>query len=140
MANHVVLELDTTPPTINVYAPRYTIGNAISVITVESNEKLAHYQDITLIDSENNTHPLTFQRVSDTSYVGEVNFNNLPLGEVYINVRMKDEVDNLSLISSAIIEIKNSLELIRVKARDMKLIESTLSSQSMTVKLKDTNI
>ena len=136
--SHILLELDTTPPIINLYAPRYTINDSINVITIESNEKLAHYQDITLTDSQNNTHALTFQRESDTRYIGEINFNNFPLGEVYISAKMKDEVDNLSATVSAVIEIKANIEAIRVKINDSTIVNSNLQSKLRNeVKIND---
>lgn len=118
MPSYFIIELDTTSPIIEVYAPRYTTNNITNKITIESNENLAQYQDIYIIDSKGVRHDYTFKRDSDNTYVGVVKFSNYPLGIATIYARMKDEVDNFSNVASASIEIKENVGLLNLNIRD----------------------
>jgi hypothetical protein len=118
MPSYVTLELDTTSPTIEIFAPKYTTETITNVITIESNEKLAKYQDIYVIDSKGVRHDYTFEKDSDNTYVGIIRFNNYPIGIATIYARMKDEVDNFSNVATSSIEIKEGLTLLSLEIKD----------------------
>lgn len=121
MSSYVIVELDTTAPHIDIYAPRYTTRDVVNIITIESNETLADYQEIYIVDSNEVRHDLTFNRESDTRYVGAVRFNNISIGIVQIFARMKDEVDNFSNSVIKTIEVKNSLKSAVARVKDISL-------------------
>jgi hypothetical protein len=141
MSSYVILELDTTPPIIEMYAPRYTTSDTVNVITIESNESLAEYQDIYVIDANGDRHDFTFYRESNTEYVGAVRFNNIPTGIVEIFARMKDDVDNFSNVVSATIEVKNTLQSAVGKASDSESFSIDLKeSDSHFINIRDNTI
>lgn len=127
MSSYVILELDTTAPHIDIYAPSYTTSSALNIITIEADETLAEYQDIYVIDNKGNRHDFTFNRDSDNQYVGAVRFNTMPLGIVQIYARMKDEVDNFSNVASATIEIKNTLQSATAKVSDISRLNASVN-------------
>lgn len=127
MANYVIIEFDTSPPLIEIFAPRYTTRESLNTITIVSNEPLADYQDIYTIDNAGNRRNFTLQKVSDTEFTGEIQFSDFSIGIIQLYARMKDDVDNFSNVVSAPIEIKLSLELVRVKVSDRSLLNVKLS-------------
>lgn len=118
MANYVIITLDTTPPKIRIYAPKYTTKSIYNEIIIESNEELAEYQDIYAIDPKGDKHNLTFQRETDKRLVGVVRFNDMSDGIVAIHARVKDVVGNISNLASATIEIKDSISLLSLDISD----------------------
>jgi hypothetical protein len=129
--SYIVLELDTTPPEIEIYAPRYTTREILNEIKIISNEKLSAFQDIYIIDSKNNRHDYTFE-YSENEFIGFVQFNELSYGMATIYVTVKDEVYNRSALVSKTIEIKESLSRLNVSISD--------SFRSVTIKEHARNI
>lgn len=119
-SNYLILELDTTAPTLYIYAPSYTTRSAVTPITIEANETLASYQDIYIVDAEGNKKDLTFTH-EGSSLVGELSFNDYPLGIATLYVRLKDDVDNVSslyshsfsIMESEILTSKMNLEIMQ---------------------------
>ncbi|WP_100406686.1 hypothetical protein [Bacillus solitudinis] len=105
-----VLELDTTPPVIEIVAPTYTVSDAETEIIVDSNEILAEYQDIHIVDSSGKRHDVIFLYQGDYFY-GKLIFNEFSIGIATIYVRVKDEVSNLSDLAKKTIDIKKSARL-----------------------------
>lgn len=104
MANYVVLELDTTPPDLEIIAPQYTSPNIATEIIIESNEELSNYQEIYFIDSRGDRSDYIFLYDTDR-YVGIIQFNQVATGIGTLYVRLKDEVYNISAIYSKAIEV-----------------------------------
>jgi hypothetical protein len=129
MSSYLTIEFDKTSPIISVFAPRYTTNDVFNTITIESNEKLAEYQDVVIVDSEGNEHGVTFERANDKQYIGNIKFYNLPLGLTRINARMKDDVDNYSNTAYAIIDIKTSIDTIIVRASHLKSFDAKVYEQ-----------
>lgn len=96
MSSFFLLELDTTPPVTQIYCPPYVASTSVFDIEIISNEKLMSCQEIVLIDSQGIAHPLTFLQTSDTTLIGEIATENLPLGETTLSVTLTDEVKNES--------------------------------------------
>lgn len=129
--SYVVLEIDTTNPTVSIYAPNYTTQDVVNTITIEANEPVSDYQDIYLIDSLDNRHDYTFSKESDNQYVGRVRFNNLPLGVHTLYARLKDEVDNYSNVAIKSIEIKESLNKGEISISDREFKKIGISDSEM---------
>jgi hypothetical protein len=136
MPNYVLIELDTTSPQIEVFAPRYTTDDIINKITIESNEKLANYQEVYVIDSKGLRHDYTFSRDSENTFTGIIRFINYPLGIATIYARMKDEVDNFSNIASTSIEIKEGLTLLSLDIKDSAM-NIEIKDGSMRIEIED---
>jgi hypothetical protein len=118
MSGYVIIGLDTTKPEIEIYAPKYTTKEITNTITIKSNEALADYQEIYVIDSYGDRYDYTFEKESNSEFVGLIKFSNLPIGVVTIYARMKDDVDNYSDTVSLPINLKESLSLLKVDIRD----------------------
>ena len=97
--NSFTLELDTTPPTLEIISPQYTLRNTETEIIIQANEELALYQDIYIIDPDGVRHDFTFSHQGDSFY-GLVTLSELPLGISTIYAQVKDEVHNLSPLTS----------------------------------------
>lgn len=138
MTSYVLIELDTTPPDINIYVPSYTTNDLTNEIIIESNESLSNYQEVYVIDSNGDKHDYVFEKVSDKQFLGIVKFANFPMGTSTIYARMKDEVDNLSEIASKSFVIKESLTLLVLDIKDLQRdIESI--DKSMKIDIKDSS-
>lgn len=133
MASFIEVHLDTTAPTIQIYAPSYTTKEAINRIIIESNEKLDNYQEIYVIDSRGERYNYNFFHESDNIFIGQIQFMNL-IGIVTIYARMKDEVGNLSNLVSKSIEVKEYISLLNVKISDKQMnITNKHKSQNITI-------
>lgn len=97
--NHLYLELDTTAPILEIFAPNYTTRSSNTIITIKSNEMLSSYQEIFIIDSENNRNDLTFSLDND-SLTGNIFLHGYSIGIAILYVRLKDIVENVSSLYS----------------------------------------
>jgi hypothetical protein len=138
MASYMVLTIDTKNPTVEIYAPSYTTKDVMNTITIEADEPIANYQDIYVIDSSNQRHDYTFEKVSDNQYVGRVRFNTMPLGVATIYARVKDEVENYSNIAMKTFEIKDSIHKGNISISDKPLVLAKVSDKEMiNAKVRD---
>lgn len=95
MSSFFNLTLDTTPPSLNIISPDYSVQTMGDEIQVVSSEKLSSFQEIYFIDSAGKRFNCTFNNNEDNVLIGEVYFNcSVGVGNLY--VRVKDEVDNIS--------------------------------------------
>ncbi|MBU8908490.1 hypothetical protein [Desertibacillus haloalkaliphilus] len=130
MPSSFVLELDTTPPTLEITAPSYTVPSQETEIIIEANEPLDEFQDIYIIDGKGTRHDVIFQFGKDHFY-GKLSFSQMSIGIATIYVRLKDEVHNLSAVYEKTIDIKyaahiflnvfDSNRLMDVSASDRKI-------------------
>lgn len=141
MSSYIVLELDTTPPEIDVYCPSYTTTDLSNEITIVSNNDiLAESQEIYVIDSNGERHDYTFQRERDNEFVGIVKFALFPIGMATIYVRMVDDVGNVSNLISKSFEIKESLTILTLDINDKKSnIDIENKSKNIMINSKSTN-
>ena len=114
MSSYVYLELDRTPPIIEIYAPSYTTKDLVNEIIIQSNEKSSLSQnEIYAIDSNGDRHEYTFDYMDDINqFVGLIKFSNFPVGIATIYARVRDEVGNMSNRVSKSINIKESLTML----------------------------
>jgi hypothetical protein len=146
--SYVVLTIDTTNPTVTIYAPSYTTQDVVNTITVEADEPIADYQDIYIVDSQSVRHDYVFAKEDENTYVGRVRFNDLPLGVHTMYARVKDDVDNYSNVAMKVFEVKESLykgnvtvnhrEMADVNISDLRTISTDVSDSKMAnVKIND---
>lgn len=99
IASFFELELDTTPPNIEILSPSYTTKSASIEIMIEADEELSSYQNIYLVDNNGETHPLVFKHMGN--YLeGVIATNMIPVGVATIYAQLKDTVDNISKLVS----------------------------------------
>lgn len=110
--------MDTIAPKLEIISPQYTTREMQNTITIQANEEVSSYQEIYIIDSNNNRHDYTFSKVGEDKYVGYLNFYDYPIGIVTIYARLKDTVDNISNLFSKTMEIKDSIPFIHLKIND----------------------
>jgi hypothetical protein len=107
LSSYIYLTLDTTPPEIDIFTPNYTTNSARTEITVTSNEPLAQWQDVYIIDSLGRRHDVVFRNDGD-ELVGEIIFDGYPLGISTVYARVMDEVGNKSALASKSFNIVSS--------------------------------
>lgn len=133
MASFVVIEFDRTKPTIEVHAPNYTTNEIVNVITIEASESLSSYQEFYIIDSQGGRHDYTFFQEAPNTYIGRIRFNTVPVGILNLYARVKDEVENISDLAVASIELKQDFQLLKMEVshwtRDIKNSHRPHSSQ-----------
>lgn len=117
--DYIIVELDTTAPTIEIYAPAYTTREASVEITVSANETLGRSNEVYIIDESGTRHDYTFD-LFDNQMVGVIDFNGFPLGLARLFVRVKDTVDNVSELYEKVITIKDSLTILSLDISDSK--------------------
>lgn len=99
IASFFELELDTTPPDIEILSPSYTTNVAPIEVIIEANEELSSFQNVYLVDNNGNSHPLTFSHQG--SYLkGIIKPSMIPVGVTTIYAQVKDTVDNISNLVS----------------------------------------
>lgn len=115
MEGYFTLILDTTGPVITAYSPQYSDRNHSNEIRFVSNETLANYQNIYIIDSQGVTHNVIFSFNGIDEYTGNVVFSNYPMGVASIYGQFKDDVGNLSNISITQVNIISTLDALVLK-------------------------
>lgn len=140
MSSYIVLTLDTTSPYIDIYAPEYTTPDITNVITVKSDEPLSDFQEIYALDINNVRYDYTFTKnARGDEFTGRIKFDSQPIGDIRLFATVKDEVDNVSNIATATINLKDSVPLLRIEeahwnmrlnselnVRRLKFTESTM--------------
>lgn len=137
MVSFVTIEIDTSSPRIVMHLPRYTVENAVNEITIEASEALDTHQDIYMMDANGEKIPLTFERESDTRYLGLVQFTNVPLGIHTIYAQMRDTVGNLSNIVTGTIEVKDSIRQSFVQLSDKAMRKARISDEDRSIHVVD---
>lgn len=140
ISSYVLIELDTTPPKIDIYAPRYTTRSFENLITIESNDILDSFQEIYVIDSLGNRHDYTFLR-QERRLFGTVKFNSLPLGTVTLFAKIKDDVGNESVLYQTRIELKENLSTLKLETSEsVREINIQISCRNITFETLTRNI
>lgn len=142
MASYVLIELDTSPPLIEIYAPGYTTKDIVNQISIVSDEELDNTHEVYSEDSTGEVRHYTFHKTAPNTFTGLIRFSNA-LGIVTVYARVKDTVGNFSNVVSKSIEIKESLNLLTMEvsehARELntvdKCTEPHISSQTRNVEV-----
>jgi len=128
MANFFKVELDTTPPSVSITAPSYTIPHIDTEIIISSDEPLDNYQEFFIVDSAGNRHDVIFDYRGD-SFRGVIDFWDYALGIATVYARVRDEVHNLSEIVMATIDIKKAAQVfitIEDTFKDIQITENIM--------------
>jgi len=128
MANFFKVELDTTPPSVSITAPSYTIPHIDTEIIITANEPLDKYQEFFIVDSAGTRHDLIFDYRGD-SFRGVIDFWDYALGIATVYARVRDEVHNLSEIVMATIDIKKAAQVfitIEDTFKDIQITENIM--------------
>lgn len=108
MAGYFTLGFDTTGPHIEIYAPKYTDRVSNNYIRIVSDEKLSSFQNIYVIDSKGVKHDVIFSFDGNNTLLGNIVFNDYPIGVTTIFAQLKDDVDNMSNLATAHISVITS--------------------------------
>ncbi|MBO0962389.1 hypothetical protein J1P26_22055 [Neobacillus sp. MM2021_6] len=126
--NYILLELDTTAPTLEIYAPNYTTRSALTPVTIQANEPLSSYQEVYIVDALGGRHDLTFAH-EDDNLVGYLSLNGYPLGIATLYCRLMDTVDNLSSLYSHSFSIMES-EILTAEM-SLQFMDNAMQVQTM---------
>lgn len=126
--DYIIVELDTTAPIVEIYAPAYTTREATVEVTIEADEELGTSNEIYIIDESGTRHNYTFSRYGN-QLVGTLDFNGFPLGLARLFVRVKDTVDNVSELYEKSITIRESLTILNPVISDSK--KSNIQNQDI---------
>lgn len=138
MASYVYLNIDTTSPNIEIYAPSYTTVDILNEITIQADEQLSlNNTEIYIIDSEGSRQDYTFLLDGD-KYVGQVKFTGYTVGSIVtIYARVADEVGNISNLVSKPIHIADSIVFLTVEIDDKELVYANVSDNQRSVESSD---
>jgi hypothetical protein len=103
----IEVELDLTPPTVEIFAPSIIISQSFETITIEANENLDIQHSIYIIDSLGTRHDYTFHLETERKLVNTISFENIPKGLTTLFVIVYDEVLNKSSIYKKNINVGN---------------------------------
>ncbi|MFZ7103345.1 MAG: hypothetical protein ACOWWO_11920 [Peptococcaceae bacterium] len=119
MSSYFTLELDTTSPSLEIFAPDYTMKDTETEIRITANENLSTFQEIYIIDSLGQRHDHIFAYQGNV-FAGILNFNNFPSGPATIYAYLKDDLYNLASITKTIAVISDQV---------LKIITDELSNK-----------
>lgn len=122
MSASFVLELDTGGPQLNVVGPYYTVPYAHTEFVIEASETLGTWQDIYVIDSGGNKHPL-IMTIAGKTCTGSYNFADCTLGIATLYIRLEDDVHNLSETAQFTINILLGGIVSIIAREDVRLLE-----------------
>ena len=105
MSSFLTVNLDTTKPSVEIYAPNYVATNSIMEVIVMANEDLDIFQDI-YMSYEGVSVPLTFSQ-ENNKFKGLVSLHGIPEGKLEISVQVRDTVYNMS---DKVVKTINALE------------------------------
>ena len=105
MSSFLTVNLDTTKPSVEIYAPNYVATNSIMEVLIVANENLDIYQDVQMVYGDISI-PLIFSQ-ENNKLKGLVSLHGIPEGMLEISVQVRDIVHNLS---DKVVKTVNALE------------------------------
>ena len=99
MSNWFCLELDTTPPAIEIFVPPYISFDKPMPISIVSNELLLDFQEFYIVDAEGYRHDIILN-LNDDHFSGTTQLNDFVVGVATIYCRVLDVVGNASNLVS----------------------------------------
>jgi hypothetical protein len=124
MASYITLELDTTSPTVEIYAPNNTTVNTDTFYTISANEPLLNIQEFYFLDAKKQRHDVTL-KYTGNGFEGIISYNNFAEGMATFVVQVYDEVMNKSKRYAHNINVEET--------RDMKL-ELEMTPRQLAIK------
>lgn len=120
MSSYFLLDLDTTAPNVEIYAPYFTTPTATAYIFIEADEPLDNWQEIYTIDSEGTRRDYTFHFDGNNRFMGSIVMVDYPDGYVTIFARVRDVVHNVSHLTQKTMLVSAS-DKIDITIRDFLL-------------------
>ena len=74
MSSFITVNLDTTKPSVEIYAPNYVATNSIMEVLIVANEDLDIYQDVQMVYGDIST-PLIFSQENNKEAIKLTNKN-----------------------------------------------------------------
>ena len=105
MSSFLTVNLDTTKPSVEIYAPNYVATNSIMEVLIVANEDLDIYQDVQMVYGDISI-PLIFSQ-ENNKLKGLVSLHGIPEGKLEISVQVRDTVYNMS---DKVVKTINALE------------------------------
>lgn len=109
MASFQFLQLDTTAPTLKIYAPTYTNKYTENYISIMSSEDIGSVLSLYSIDAKGNRFEHTFI-IEENELIGVIRFNQHAIGVSSLYYQVTDSVDNVSGIYKADINITENIK------------------------------
>lgn len=129
--SYFILELDTTSPEVEIYAPDYTTRETENIVTIKANEALSSQYEARVIDSDSNIHELNFLMQDESTLFGRFTLPNASLGEATLYVIVSDEVGNVTE-SVFVFEIKESVTILK---QELTILSRTQELEIQTMKI-----
>ena len=105
MSSFLTVNLDTTKPSVEIYAPNYVATNSIMEVLIVANENLDIYQDVQMVYGDISTSLIFSQE--NNKFKGLVSLHGIPEGKLEISVQVRDTVYNMS---DKVVKTINALE------------------------------
>jgi hypothetical protein len=138
MASYVVLNIDTTSPNIEIYAPSYTTTDILNEIVVQADESLSlDYYELYAIDSNGIRYNYDFL-LDDDRFIGHVKFADMPVGSIItFYAKVMDKVGNVSNLIEKAIHIADSITLLKLEISDRDIANVEIDDKSRSVEVSD---
>lgn len=138
MAGYVFINIDTTSPNIEIYAPSYTTNELLNEITIQANEQLSlNNSKVYAIDSNGVRYDYTFQLEGD-KYVGYVKFSDVPVGSIVtLYAQVADDYDNVSNLISKAVFVANQVTKLSLDIDDKPFISVSVSDEQRKLDISD---
>ena len=134
--NYVIIELDTTAPILEIFAPRYTTRDTVNNIVIKANEQIGKIEKLYVTDSRGVTRNLDFS-LSNNVITGIVKLNDLAIGTAILSVQVSDTVLNLSQLYTHEIIIKDTLSHLKISTEIKSMTPKTnISIRKITTKIE----
>ena len=127
MSSFLTVNLDTTKPSVEIYAPNYVATNSIMEVLIVANEDLDIYQDVQMVYGDISI-PLIFSQ-ENNKLKGLVSLHGVPEGILEISVQVRDVVHNLS---DKVVKTVNALE-----NKGLKSFSPTVKITPLDIKTKN---
>jgi hypothetical protein len=123
MSSFITLVLDTTSPTIEVFAPNDTTTETVTLYRIEANEPLSNIQNFYFRDSNGLRHDVTLQFFG-TYFEGNISFSNFSDGMATFYAQVFDEVLNKSNLvqhNTNVVETREDHEVVTDVAKPREI-------------------
>lgn len=136
--SYITIQLDTTEPTLNIYAPSYVTIDMQVDILIESDERLDDWQEIYVIDQDGKRHDYTF-KITNNRITGVINTNTYPVGLATLYVTVRDEVHNVSRQHEKVITVRETFQSLELEINDSAL-QLDIYDGNLKMDIKDSDV
>lgn len=129
MTSYFSLELDTTPPVIEILTPNNASNVYSTIVRIEANEELLNWQNIYAIDGMGNVQELTFD-YNNYYFEGNIEFN-YKNKIITLFAQLKDSVGNVSDIVTKTIKVLETHPLVLKMDEQTQKVENAVDIRAM---------